>query len=603
MSPLPSRSAVSAAGALKPASSPWLIGPWADSIFFIATPLLIIPAWHMLSLVLSLTVLKFAVLSVSATGHHLPGFIRAYTDPVVFKQYRARLLVVPALLIALVTTAVFLKLTLVFLLLIVWGTYHGIMQIHGFLRIYDGKAGIHSRFIARLDLWMCLTWFIQIILWSSGKKMSLIGTFYMAGGPLIPASTAHWFETGWWALTLAVTAVYLVTAARALTNGTFNPRKVVALGVSVLFWAYCMITVNNLIIGLLLWEIFHDLQYNAFVWSYNKSRVDRDLARSRIEQFLFRNNWKRISIYALAIAAYGCIGFLSADTLNIYQNKGVYGSVFSQIGMVFAASALIHFYMDGFIWKVRDAKVREDLGMNTPGSAVVNTGPPGDGRHWVFVAVVFVGSIALGASEYVHGKEKGLPGMPANLVALIPGNAYAHFMRGGELAQQGALDSARAHYQKAIALDTNFKFLHVTVADLDLRLGDTAAAMASLEGALADDPTDAEATTTLANLYLSKGLNDKAARAFSALVRLEPLSAPAHFGLGFALLQQRRGLDAKPHLERSIELDAAQPAALNFLGMIEHALGNQAEARRLYDAALRLDPGYEHARQNRAQLQ
>lgn len=586
--------------AVKTVSSPWLIGPWADGILFIATPLLIIPAWHMLSLAVSFAVLKFVVLSVSATGHHLPGFIRAYTDPVVFKRFRARLLVVPLLLIALVAVTVFYKLNLVFLLLIVWGTWHGIMQVHGFSRIYDGKAGFHSPVMARLDLWVCLAWFIQVILWSTGKKMSLLGTFYMAGGPLLPATPARWLETAWLVFTVAVTAAYVVATVRA-GRRFFNPRKVASLVVSIAFWAYCMITIESLIVGLLLWEIFHDLQYNAFVWSYNKGRVERGLARSRIENFLFRKGWGRVGFYVACIAAYGCIGFLSQDTLNIYQNRGVYGSLLSQVGMVFAASALIHFYMDGFIWKVRDATVRADLGMDAPAAARAPA-RGGEVRHWAFIVVLFSGSIALATSEYAHGKDKHIPGMPANLIALIPGSGYAHFLRAAELVGEGVLDSARSHYRAAIALDTNFGFLHPLVADLDLRLGDTAAAIASYEKALRLDSRDTVVNTQLAGLYISTRRYAQAEAAYRSLIRLAPDAADAHYGLAFSLLQQRRGLEAKPYLERSLALDSAQPAALNYLGMVEHATGDRERARRLYDAALRLDPDYAHARENRAQL-
>lgn len=586
--------------AMKTASSPWLIGPWADSILFIATPLLIIPTWHVLSLVVSLAVLKFVVLAVSATGHHLPGFIRAYTDPVVFRRFRARLVVVPLLIIALVAVTVYFRLSLVFLLLVAWGTWHGIMQVHGFSRIYDGKAGIQSRLIARLDLWVCLAWFIQVILWSTGKKMSLLGTYYMAGGPLLPAPTVRALETAWFVFTLGVTAAYAMVMLRG-GRALFNPRKVTALVVSILFWAYCMITIDNLIVGLLLWEIFHDLQYNAFVWSYNQGRVERGLARSRIENFLFRKGWGRVALYTLCIVAYGCIGFLSQDTLNLYQNRGVYGNLFSQIGMVFAASALIHFYMDGFIWKVRDPSVRADLGM----AATAPAPPParrGEVRHWAFIVMLFSASVALATSEYAHGKNKNLPGVPANLIALIPGSGYAHFLRAAELVGEGNLEAARTHYETAIALDTNFAFLHPLVANLDLGLGDTAAAIASYEKAWRLDARDTAVNARLAELYLATRRYPQAEAAYRSLARLVPDAAEAHYGLAFSLLQQRRGLDAKPHLERSLALDSAQPAALNYLGMVEHATGNRERARRLYDAALRLDPGYAHARENRAQL-
>lgn len=588
-----------------PSPARWLIGPWQDMAFFIATPLAIIPAFHAVSWLLPLVVLKTLVLSLSATGHHLPGFIRAYTDPVVFKKFRHRLVIVPALILLLAIVAATYKLTFIFFLLIVWGTWHGIMQVHGFLRIYDAKAGIHSAMTARLDFWMSLTWFVQIILWSSGKKMSILGTFYMAGGPLFPSGAVKAFETGWLALTIAVTILFVASTTYGFTQGRFNPLKLGTMAVSFLFWAYCMISVENLIIGLLLWEIFHDLQYNAFVWSYNRSRVKRDLSSSRVERFLFHGTGTRMALYAACIILYGALGMIGHDLLAVYENRAAYGSFWSQLGTIFACSALIHFYLDGFIWKVRDAKVLQDLGMKTRDAA-----PPPPPRtwnlatvkHWAFVGVFLTGSLALAASERFHWTEAQKTGISASLVEAIPRNGYAHFLHGTDLAATGDLEAARAAYHRAIALDTNYAFLEILVADLSLRLADTSGAIAAFEKARAQDPLDADINSALASLYMSSGRADRAEPAFRALLHADTTNAAVYYGLAFSLLQQHRGLDAKPYLERSLALDSAQPAALNYLGMVEHATGNRDRARRLYEAALRLAPDYAHARENHAQL-
>jgi tetratricopeptide (TPR) repeat protein len=599
---------------VKSPQNSWLINPWADSLFFIAAPLAILPAYHLLSLVVSLAALKFVVLALSATGHHLPGFIRAYTDPVVFRRFRARLLLVPALIVLLTVFAVYYKLTFIFFLLVAWGTWHGILQVHGFLRIYDAKAGFHSRWMARLDLWTCLAWFVQIILWSAGKKMSLLGTFYMAGGPLFPTPLARLVETGWLAFTVGVTAAYVVVTANAALQGRFNPLKLATLVVSLAFWAYCMISVQNLIIGLLLWEIFHDLQYNAFVWSYNHGRVHRGLSQSRIERFLFRKDLRRVALYAGLILLYGCIGFLSQDMLSVYENGGAYGSVLRQIGNVFVCSALIHFYLDGFIWKMRDAKVREDMGMQAvPGGTApeaLSTGPAprrrsgwnADARHWAFVVLVLGVSAALGLSERLRWTRGQEAGVASSLVDLVPNSGYAHFLRASDLRRQGLLDSARAHYRRAVDLDSNFAFTRSLIADLDLQLGDTAAALASYEKARAQEPGDPLIVASLADLYFATGRFAEAEGAYRTLTALDPGNPGAHYGLGFSRMKLGRGPEAKASLERSLALDPDQPAALNFLGMLEQAAGNAARARELYEASLKLDPGFAHAHRNLATL-
>lgn len=584
------------------AAKAWLVNPWADVAFFIATPLLIVPAYFLAAPVLPLHVLQMVILSLSATGHHLPGFIRAYTDPSIFRQFRYRLLAVPALLILFAAWTTYNRLSTLFFLFIAWSTWHGAMQIHGFLRIYDAKSGFFSSWTARLDFWMCMGWFVQVVLWSPGKLTSVLSSFYLGGGPLIPVPAARAFAVSWTAFTLLVTAAWAVqTGMNAYRSGYFHPQKFLCMAASFGFWGYCMMGVDNLILGLILWEIFHDLQYNVFVWNYNRTRVQRGLSESRIERFLFQSGGARLALYTVCILAYGSLGFLSQEVLNGSQYQDGYRHLLDQAGNVFAVSALIHFYLDGFIWKVRDGKVRQDLGvagMAAPSTAV--RAPVA--RHWAFVAALFAVSVALAVSEKLHLSAGQQELMFANLAGIVPKSGFAHFMRASQLKAEGRLDSAAIHYARAIALDTNYAFSHADLGEILRRTGDKAGAMRHFEEAQRRDPGDSLVLANLGALYLEAGRFQEAGEAFKTLLTLDSGNAAAHYQLAFALLQLRQGMDAKPHLERSLALDAYQPKALNYLGMVEQALGHPDLAQGLYERALSLDSGYVHARENLAGL-
>jgi tetratricopeptide (TPR) repeat protein len=587
------------AAALKPAAKAWIVNPWADFAFFIATPLLIIPAYLAAAPMVPLHLLQVLMLSLSATGHHLPGFIRAYTDPSIFRQFRYRLLVVPALFVVLGTWATWHQLSTLFFLFIVWSTWHGAMQIHGFLRIYDAKSGFFSPWTARLDFWMSITWFVQVVLWSPGKLTSVLSSFYLAGGPLIPVPWARAFAGSWTALTVLVTVAYAVqTGLNAFHKGYFHPQKFLCMLASFGFWGYCMIAVDNLVLGLVLWEIFHDLQYNVFVWNYNRNRVRRGMSESRIERFLFRDGGWRLALYAACILAYGSLGLLSQGFVDANRYQEGYRHLLDQAGNVFAISALIHFYLDGFIWKVRDGKVRQDLGVASPATGVQLP----VARHWLFVAALFAVSTALGVSEKLHLSAGQQDRMFSNLAEIVPESGFAHFMRASQLRSAGQLDSAAAHYSRAIALDTHYAFSHVYLGEILHRNGDHAAALGHFEEALRRHPGDSLVLANLGALYLGAGRFQEAATAFRNLLAQDADNAAVHYQLAFALLQLRQGLDAKPHLERSLSLDPLQPKALNYLGMVEQALGHPDRAQGLYEQALALDSAYGHARQNLAGL-
>lgn len=579
---------------MKPFRPAWLIDPVPDIAFFIAAPLAIVPAFRLLKGFVPYEALTLAVLSVSATGHHLPGFIRAYTDKGIFDRFRYRLSLVVPLMILFAGLAAYLKLGVVFLILIGWSTWHGAMQILGFLRIYDLKAGFASRATARLDFWMCLCWFAQAVLWSAPKQASLLGSFYAAGGPLIPYGAARAFGWAWLALTAAVTAAFLIrTAVNGFRHGYRNGRKLLCMASGIGFWGYCMVEVNDLILGLILWEIFHDLQYNVFVWDYNRKRVERGLSQSPFERFLFRKDVGKIALYALCIVAYGSLGLLGQDVLNAYQGGKTYGTALAQIGNVFAASALIHFYLDGFIWKVRDGKVKRDLGVVAGEEAVPGTKVP----HAALVGVFFGAAALLGLSEYRQWAAP--PAAQAdNLARLIPGSGHANFMKAVFLQQDGRGDSAIAYYRRAILADSAYAPARAFLADLEAGAGDTAGAIADFESVEAQDPSDAEVRESLGELYLRSGDYGKARGEYAWLQASDPSNPAYAYRLAWSLLRMKRGPEAKPFLEKALALDPRQPQALNDLGMVEQAAGDSGRARELHRKALDIDSSYGLAREN-----
>ena len=78
-----------------------------------------------------------------------------------------------------------------------------------------------------------------------------------------------------------------VTCGRRLrdwqTAGIASPIKITLLISSIAFWWYCNNGVQNILVGIALFEVFHDVQYLAIVWIYNRMRVERDFAQCRSE--------------------------------------------------------------------------------------------------------------------------------------------------------------------------------------------------------------------------------------------------------------------------------------------------------------------------------
>jgi len=170
---------------------------------------------------------------------------------------------------------------------------------------------------------------------------------------------------------------------------------------SISFWRCCNNIVASVLVGVALFEVFHDVQYLSLVWIYNRKRVETDSSIGGFMRFVFRRSGSLIGLYVGLIFAYGALG---------YFKSSVGPDVFKRIltGVV-TASALLHFYYDGFIWKVREKSTRQSLGIGG-GTADVSTSGflPSWALHGAKWAAFFV--IPLGALWYreVHIWERFL---------------------------------------------------------------------------------------------------------------------------------------------------------------------------------------------------
>ncbi len=87
-------------------------------------------------------------------------------------------------------------------------------------------------------------------------------------------------------------------------------------------------------------------------------------------------------------------------------------------------------------------------------------------------------------------------------------------------------------------------------------------------------------------------------------VEVAPTRADAHQGLGLCLARQDRLEDAVSELRTAQNLKPNDPVILNNLGYALKLMGQakEAEARQLFERALEVNPGYDRARYNLAQL-
>ena len=316
---------------------------------------------------------SLAVISFASLGHHLPGFMRAYGDRDLFSRYRWRFLLAPPVVFALAlcfTPPEWLSERLripwthlhgLELVLLVWGTWHALMQTYGFMRIYDLKRGIHDRLTARLDHWLCLVVFIAGVVFSDARVFAIANTMWESG---LPIFGPEWLERSRWGVAIAgglIAAAYLANLVRQYrASHTVSWIKLLLIATTGWFYWYTGRLSVNVLIGIAMFEIYHAVQYYAIVWVYNRRLFERSGERFGFLGFLFRDRWTMLGLYLAAVGAYSSIRYFAADA-NAYIFSSTSDDAYQWLVALFVTSSFMHFYFDGFIWKVSERKTQENL--------------------------------------------------------------------------------------------------------------------------------------------------------------------------------------------------------------------------------------------------
>jgi tetratricopeptide (TPR) repeat protein len=419
----------------------WILGPRNDFLLFLGTPFLIVPLIILAQRSWTVPVLYFAVASFGSFGHHLPGMMRAYGDRALFERFKVRFIVSP---IFLAITCIGFNLwqpAPLSLVVFCWGVWHLFMQAHGLARIYDAKVGSTDSTTVRLDSLLVGTWFIAAVVLADLRLPQLIGILYDCGFPAISPSSIDALRLLSLFAVAGVTFAYVVNAVRRTRERTPpNPIKLALQASTIGFFVFCNLMVEHLLLAVLMFELFHDVQYLTIVWVFNRRRADSDLQAGAFTRFLFRQRWYLALLYVGLVAGYGSLS-IAGRSLESANIGGVIG------GLIYT-STLLHFYFDGFIWKLRDADVSKTLGVKADavvGAAGIRwlAGGAGHALKW---GLFILPLSALGLSAAVTPPLRDVEQL-SSIAELAPTNGKTHARLAEARARNsdylGAIESGR----------------------------------------------------------------------------------------------------------------------------------------------------------------
>ena len=570
-----------------PKRNVWILDSWRDLILYVGTPLLIIPLFTLAQARWSAQEIYLFVAAFGAMGHHLPGMIRAYGDRALFERFRWRFIIAPIFLLAVCVGFYFwdIKTNPVVMIVFLWGVWHGMMQTYGFGRIYDAKTGSFAALTRRLDFATCGIWFAAGVILSPARMTDTLEGFYGCGLPFISPGGIHALQQTLLFAAVAVSILWLANYGRMWVAGTRqNPVKLALFITSVAFWWYCNNGVANILAGIALFEVFHDVQYLSLVWIYNRNRVEKDSSIGGFMRFIFRRSGSLIGLYVGLVFAYGSIGYLNSHIGMETLTRLLTGLV--------AASGLLHFYYDGFIWKVREKSTRQSLGL-AGGTADVKLGSflPSWALHASKWAVAFV--IPLTAMWFGKVYRAAPPvDRTGRVAADLPVSARAHYNYGAVLQQLGRFDEAEKEYRATLQIDPSYMKVYVNMASLLMSKSKLDEAKKYYDRAIQLDPSSGEVHAGYAYLLERLGRADEARAEYENAIRVTPKKSAARLFYTYGAFLDKRGeLDAAiAQYQSALEVDPNLADAHSELATALLTKGDSQKAEAHYLEAARLDP-------------
>ncbi len=611
-------------GALR---SAWILGPRPDGVFVLGAPVLALLVILPLSWWIPSEAIWLAVMTFGSVGHHVPGFLRTYADRSLFSRYRARFVVAPIVVFAAAWWFAGHDLHAVLLVSLVWSIWHGMMQHYGFMRVYDAKAGVIDRKAARMDLAVTVSWFALCLCYGSEQVGSILEGLASVGLFGVPPALVRAAGPIALLVTAAITTAYLLhQRARYRRGEPVSVQKLVLLvSTAALLW-FARVFTTDPFLSVALFEVLHDVQYLAIVWAFNRRVVDRGGGGGPLARALFRGGLLAPLLYIGLCGAWGGLAWFA-------HGLGEPSALERGLTALLVTSGLLHFYYDGFIWKVRQRAVRSGLAVGTQDADDDDRGRPRrDLLHLsIFVAVL----AALYRSEQRADRPSDLQSAEA-MLASVPDSMTARRNLGAALATLGRVEEAEAQLRAAVqlaprvvethlvlarllidtdpeaakraaraalAIDPSRPQAHVALAGAEQRLGQLPAAKQALRTAIALGDESAETLGMLGLVLARTSDHDEARRYLQRASLAAPHDVRFPFNLGLSYAGTGEWSEAMRAFERATELAPSLAAAHNSLGAAYLQLGRRADAERSLQTALRLDPGLEHARRNLEQLQ
>jgi hypothetical protein len=326
----------------------WISSPWFDAVFFIGSPLVVLPI-----VLLAVNVSpRFGVLFFFlAFPHYFSTFAFFFWD-----EYQARhkarwvaFFAGPVLLAALYWSLFYFSIPRVIqVALFVWNMWHVARQSGGILSIYRHRAGVFDPLQKSATNWAILSTNMFLAFWNIETHLEFMPTLLNVS-PGFPQMVKY---------TLGGIAAFCVARlAWALRRRVKAGQPI--LGAEIAFFAtsilifhpYLWAKTSSFATAVML--LPHYLQYLGLVWLVHRRRFQTE--EGSTTQRILGKISSQTPLLIMILLGLGAASTAGA----IFFRRAGHPAVFESLYLLLAFE---HFYLDGLFWAFRDPSVRKSIG-------------------------------------------------------------------------------------------------------------------------------------------------------------------------------------------------------------------------------------------------
>ncbi|TXT36865.1 MAG: hypothetical protein FD138_851 [Planctomycetota bacterium] len=308
------------------------------------------------------------------------------------------------------------------------------MQNYGLLRIYGAKKSEPYAGTALLDWLVVFTWIAAVYLNNPNWSYRLQWSIYDMGLPFLPPQAFPTLATLALFAAAGSTLLHVLALIRQIKSGQpVSFLKYALLISNVVFFVVAFSVTNSVVFVAVIVEFLHDLQYYAVGWIFQVRLAEKQRERRPLMSLLFRPQPSMLLVYVGACLFYGV--FVSDFGRTFLVAEGV---LFKVTRGLLTAATIFHFYSDGFIWKVRQLRVRQYLGIEREATgAAPPVGPDAVTKRRSLVHFCcYAALLAVLLSEHRQRTPRNLE-IAEHLVQEFPQLGAAHHTLGFELQSRG----------------------------------------------------------------------------------------------------------------------------------------------------------------------